>query len=76
MSPAAPRVGHLLTVGRTLLRKSTAIDHWRAAIAREDAEDLLALALGVAADALDPEAIVPVRVARRYQEYLERRAAG
>ena len=76
ISPGASSVAHLLTEGRTLLRESTAIDHWRAAIAREDAEDLLALALGVASDTLDPEAIVPARAARRYYEYVKRRAAG
>jgi len=76
MGLAAPRVGQLLTDGRTVLRESTAIDHWRASIAREDAADLLALALGVATDALDPKAIVPTRAALRYLEFLQRRAAG
>ena len=71
-----PEIGHLLTVGRTRLRESTAIDHWRGAIAREDAEDLLALALGVEVEALDPEAPVAARAERRYRDYLERRAAG
>ncbi|MGD0449048.1 MAG: HemK/PrmC family methyltransferase [Candidatus Dormibacteria bacterium] len=59
-----------------VLRESTAIDHWRASIAREDAGDLLALALGVETDALDPKALVPARLARRYLEFLQRRAAG
>ncbi len=72
----APRVSHLLTEGRTRLRASAAIDHWRAAIAREDAEDLLALALGVEVEALDPRERVPGRVGRRYRAYLERRADG
>jgi len=72
----APRVSHLLTEGRTRLRASTAIDHWRGAIAREDAEDLLALALGVEVEALDPRAPVSGRVERRYRGYLERRAGG
>ena len=76
MSSAAPRVGQLLADGRTVLRESTAIDHWRASIAREDAADLLALALGVETDALDPKALVPARLARRYLEFLLRRAAG
>ena len=76
MGPAAPRVAHLLTEGRTLLSESSAIDHWRAAIAREDAEDLLALALGMAPGGLDPEASVPAGVEVRYREYLARRAAG
>ena len=76
MSPAAPRVGQLLTDGRTVLSESTAIDHWRASIAREDAADLLALALVVETDALDPKALVPARLARRYLEFLLRRAAG
>ena len=76
IDPRASRVGHLLTVGRTLLRESRAIDHWRAAIAQEDAADLLALALGVEAGDLDLEAIVPARVERHYLEYVKRRAAG
>ena len=76
MSVAAPRVSHLLTEGRTRLRASRAIDHWRGAIAREDAEDLLALALGVEVEDLDSQAPVSGREERRYRGYLERRAAG
>lgn len=76
MGPATSTVNELVTGGRSRLRTSSAIDHWRGAIAREDAEDLLALALGVEADDLDPGAGVPARAERRYREYLERRAAG
>jgi release factor glutamine methyltransferase len=76
MTLAAPRVSHLLTEGRTRLRASKAIDHWRGAIAREDAADLLALAIGVDVDDLDPKASVPARVERRYRDYVERRAGG
>jgi release factor glutamine methyltransferase len=76
MAVPAPTVTQLLSHGRIQLRASTAIDHWRGAIAREDAEDLLALALGVRAEALDRQALVPDGAARRYHDYLERRAAG
>jgi release factor glutamine methyltransferase len=76
MAIDAPRVSHLLTEGRTCLRASKAIDHWRGAIAREDAEELLALALGMDVEALDPRAQVSARVERRYRGYLERRADG
>jgi len=75
-STGAATVSHLLTEGRTRLRASKAIDHWRGAIAREDAEDLLALALGLEVEALDPQAPVSGRVERRYRGYLERRASG
>jgi len=72
----SPTVNQLITDGRRRLRASTAIDHWRGAIAREDAEDLLALALGVQPEALDGLAEVPARAERRFHDYLERRAAG
>lgn len=68
--------GSLLAWGRDRLRASPAIDHWHAAIAREDAEDLLALALGVAVEELDGAASVPPRRERRYRESIERRAGG
>jgi len=72
----SPTVTQLITDGRRRLRASTAIDHWRGGIAREDAEDLLALALGVRPEALDPPAPVPARVERRFHDYVERRAGG
>ncbi|HYA00541.1 MAG TPA: HemK/PrmC family methyltransferase [Candidatus Binatia bacterium] len=71
-----PTAAHLVDEGRRSLRESPAIDHWHSAIAREDAEDLLALALGIDVEALDPKARIPARVERRYRAHLERRAGG
>lgn len=66
----------LLTEGRALLRASAAIDHWHQAIAREDAEDLLALALGIDVEELDRGAAVPPAARRRFRAYISRRASG
>ena len=68
--------GSLLAWGRDRLRASPAIDHWHSAIAREDAEDLLALALGVAVEELERDGTVTPRVERRFRESVERRARG
>ncbi len=71
-----PTVASLVASGQRQLRASPAIDHWHRAIAREDAEDLLALALGVEFEAMDRQAPVSARVEGRYREYVDRRAAG
>jgi len=76
INQGAPTINRLITAGRRRLLASRAIDHWRPAIAREDAEELLALALGVAPEDLDGHAVVQAVVQRRYDGYVERRAAG
>ncbi|MGD0833192.1 MAG: HemK/PrmC family methyltransferase [Candidatus Dormibacteria bacterium] len=75
-TPRVSTVADLLDAGRRRLRTSHAIDHWRAAIAAEDAADLLGLVLGITADELDPDATVPARAEVRFHQYVERRAAG
>jgi release factor glutamine methyltransferase len=75
-SPASVSVAALLREGRETLRASAAIDHWHSAIAREDAEDLLALALGIAVEDLDRGAPVTAAARRRYLDYIARRAGG
>ncbi len=66
----------LLREARALLRASPAIDHWHQAIAREDAEDLLALALRVDVEVLDRRLAVPPAARRRFRGYIARRAEG
>jgi len=73
---APPTAASLIAAGRRRIRESKAIDHWHSAIAREDAEDLLALALGVGVESLERQAEVPRRAEARYLGYVERRAAG
>jgi release factor glutamine methyltransferase len=76
MHPGPPTAAQLLRGATDRLRASPAIDHWHTAIAREDAEDLLAMALGIAAEALEPARPVPAAAARRFDGYVARRAAG
>jgi release factor glutamine methyltransferase len=66
----------LLDEGELRLRASTAIDHWRAGIARHDAEDLLAIALDVKVEEIEAEAVVKAAPTRRYREFVRRRATG
>jgi len=73
---SAPTAASLIADGRLRLRRSAAIDHWRSAIAREDAEDLLAIALRVEVEALQRDAVIPRQAERRFWDYVERRASG
>ena len=56
------------------LQASPAIDHWQRDREEIEADDLLCFALGV--DEVDPGDDVPVRVGRRYDAMVARRAAG
>ena len=56
------------------LEASDAIDHWQKDRELIEAEDLLAHALGV--DGFDPDDEVPAAARRRFERFVERRAAG
>jgi release factor glutamine methyltransferase len=59
------------------LRKSKAIDHWRPALAREDAEELLAIAIGADAfEEIDVRETLKKRERRRFDENVKRRFKG
>lgn len=69
----------LLDEGERLIAASKAIDHWRPGIAREDAEELLAALVdpdGPEDVELDLEEPVAAASARRYREWIRRRARG
>jgi release factor glutamine methyltransferase len=58
------------------LKASSAIDHWQSDREEIESEELLAFAMGVEVDDLDPEDEVPARAARRFQAMVARRAKG
>src|ERR687892_2012757 len=75
-SPVATTARELIVEGERRLRRSPAIDHWPAGRERDEARVLLALCLGVGADALDEEDEVDGRRVRRYRTLIRRRSGG
>ena len=66
----------LIAEGERRLRRSPAIDHWPPGRERDEATVLVALCLGVGADALDEDDEADGRRVRRYRTLIRRRAGG
>ena len=66
----------LIAEGERRLRRSPAIDHWPPGRERDEATVLVALCLGVEADALDEDDEADGRRVRRYRTLIRRRAGG
>jgi release factor glutamine methyltransferase len=66
----------LIAEGERRLRRSPAIDHWPPGRERDEARVLVALCLGVGADALDEDDEADGRRVRRYRTLIRRRAGG
>jgi release factor glutamine methyltransferase len=58
------------------LKASPAIDHWQSDREEIESEELLAFAMGVDVDDLDPEDEVPARAATRFRAMVARRGTG
>ena len=58
------------------MKGSSAIDHWQSDREEIESEELLAFAMGVDAEDLDPEDEVPARAVRRFQAMVARRGRG
>jgi release factor glutamine methyltransferase len=58
------------------LKASPAIDHWQSDREEIESEELLAFAMGVEVDDLDPEDEVPARAATRFRTMVARRGTG
>ncbi|MDQ6746524.1 MAG: peptide chain release factor N(5)-glutamine methyltransferase [Candidatus Dormibacteraeota bacterium] len=69
-------VGELLDEAELRIRESPHVDLWRTWVARVDAEELLAAAVGTPADDLDPDTAVTRGNRARFARMLARRVAG
>src|SRR6266498_3324787 len=70
------KAGDLLARAVKTLKASTAIDHWQSDREEIESEELLAFAMDVEVDDLDPEDEVSARAARRFQAMVTRRGKG
>ena len=76
-SPASdPSVNDLLSEAAAEIGRSRAIDHWRPSLARWDAEELMAVALGTPLTAASRRSPASPDVRRRFLSMVARRARG